>query len=531
MWKYLLTTSLVLALAAAACGGDGDDGTTGTTPGGSTRLVIATPELFLSRDPLVGGTTTSSEINFQVYEMPVAFKFASQEVKGGKALVQQGDEWEPWLAESVNVSADGLVYTFKLRRGVKFYPSGNEMTAEDWHYMFERGLNSPKGFGRYMASQVGYTQVGRIIDPYTYELTLSRPTPTFHYAALINTAIIDSKEAKKNATPEDPWSTAWLDKNTAGTGPYYLKSTSDSEIVLAANPNYWGKKPFFQEIVYRYIPNVSDRVLLLRSGEVDVAYRLPQKELNDLAKVSGLKVLSAPSNTIDVMFMNVNKAPTSDQNVRKAIIAAIPYDDIISNVFFGLARKYNGLFMDEALGFVAGPTPTQDLTRARQLLQQSQYPNGFTVDMLVRADSAQNEQEALLIKDALSKIGITVNIVKLASGDYSATAKNYPLVLRTNHPWLDEGLHVAVSYVLPTASFNYSDLQLPAIAEEFAKAYSASREVRKAAYERIQQLWYAADPMAFLARFDQGWAMKSNIQDFVVAEVQQPIWARSSRSK
>jgi peptide/nickel transport system substrate-binding protein len=231
------------------------------------------------------------------------------------------------------------------------------------------------------------------------------------------------------------------------------------------------------------------------------------------------------------MYMNVTKGPTADQHVRKAILAALPYDDIISNVFFGRARKYDGVFMDEGLGYVKGPSPVQDLNKAKAHLAQSQHAGGFAIDMLIRADSAQNEQEALLVKDALGKIGITANIVKLQAGDYSATARNYPLVLRTNHPWLDEGIHIAISYILPTSFFNYSELKIPEIAELLRQAYTTDTAARKATYEKMQQLWFAQDPMAILARFDQAWAMRDHVADFTFHETQMPIWSLATRSR
>ena len=126
---------------------------------------------------------------------------------------------------------------------------------------------------------------------------------------------------------------------------------------------------------------------------------------------------------------------------------------------------------------------------------------------------------------------INLNIVKLASGDYSATAKNYPFVLRTNHSWLDEGLYMAVSYVLTTSFFNYSDLKLPEIDQAFKQGITTDTAARKAAYERMQQLWFAQDPMAILARFDQSWAMRDTIVDFTVHETLMPLWWMSSRAK
>lgn len=492
-------------------------------------MIIATPELFLSRDPLVGGTTTSSEINLQVYESPIFWKFKSQSIDGGEALVQQGDQWEPKLAEKVDISPDGLTYTFHLKHGVKFYPSGNEMTSADWDYLFQRALNSPKGFGKYFASQVGFTKPGTVVDAYTYTLVLDKPSPNFHYMAVINSAIIDSATAKANSTPDDAWSTAWLDKNTAGTGPYYLKSASDSEITLEANPNYWGDQPFFRRIVYRYVPDEATRVQLLQSGDVDIAYRLAQADINSLENASGIQVLSAPSHQIDVLFMNVTVGPTQDQMVRKALLSAIPYDDIISNVFFGRARTYDGIFFDEAPGFVHGPQPKQDLTAAEGYMAQSAYPDGFSVDLLTRSDSPTNETEALLIKDALSKIGINVNIVKLAAGDYSAGAKDYSLIVRTDHAWLSDAIHIAGSYMLPKAFFNYSHVNIPEMDTLYSELFTTDKDAELAAAKQMQELWYAQDPMGILARFNQTWAMRDTIENFTIHELLMPVWAWATR--
>ena len=548
MTRLLLAPIAVFTLALViACGDDDGDGGATTAPAAETSapaattpsdevtrentLIIATPELFLSRDPLVGGTTTSSEINLQIYETPIFWIFEGESVEGGSGLVQQGDQWEPKLAESVDISDDGLVYTFHLREGITFYPSGNEMTAADWEYVFQRALGSPAGFGGYMASQIGFTQPGRIIDDYTYELTLDKPNPNFHYMAVINSAIIDSAVAKENATAEDEWSTEWLNENTAGTGPYYLKSSGESEIVLEANPDYWGDSPYFKRIVYRYVPDLADRVLLLKSGEVDIAYRLSPLEIQDVETEDDIQVLSAPSHQIDVLFMNVTAGPTQDQNVRKAILAALPYDDIIDSVFFGKARAYNGIFFDEAPGFLAGPEPVQDLAAAQAFMDQSTYPDGFDVDMLIRSDSPTNETEALLIKDALANVGINVNIVPLASGDYSAGAAEYSLIIRTNHAWLSNGIHIGGSYILPTSFFNYSRVAIDEMTTLFGQAFTTDEEAEYAAYEEMQELYYAQDPIGILARFNQTWAMSADIQDFTIHELLQPIWAMSSRTQ
>ncbi len=203
-----------LGVLASACGGDKpkESSTTSSTgtaaagaagqtapPSGSaiTRqntLIIATPEDVVSLDPPVGGNDLSSEIAWQMYEMPINYVFAKKD----NTLVQQGDKTEPWLAEKVDMSADGLTITFRLRKGVKFHPSGNEMSAKDLDWMIRRELEMPVGFGKSIMASASISKPGRIIDEYTLEITLDRPNvAALAIIALIDTPLIDSVEAKK----------------------------------------------------------------------------------------------------------------------------------------------------------------------------------------------------------------------------------------------------------------------------------------------------------------------------------------------
>jgi peptide/nickel transport system substrate-binding protein len=477
-------------------------------------------------DPPVGGNGTTTEINWQTYEMPLQFVLEEQAVNGGEAWVQQGDLTEPSLATAIDVSPDGLTYTVQIREGVKFYPSGNEMTASDWLWSFDRILNMNVGFGKFFANSIDLQKPGRIIDDYTFEFTIESQNPMVSpVMAVIDIAILDSEVAKQHATEEDPWAHEYVNRNSIGTGPYYLKSFSESEVILEANPLYWGEQPFFKRLVWRHVPDVSDIMLLLRSGEADIGHPLPQKELDDLGADPSIKVLAAQTNEVDVLWMNTTIPPMDDQNFRRAVQHAIPYDTIIDTVYYGRAEKHDNMIMSEALGYVPGLSPTtQDLVAAEGFLAQSAYAGGTDLNILIRNDRAKDEEEALLIKDALGQIGINVTIDKQAVSAYFSSLAAAPAVVRSHTPWLDEGLWVGVLFFISNALSNNAQVLKDEIDAAYQMARTLDDTARAEAYATMQREYMEENPLSILARPNQAWAMSVDVQDFVIQVPVAPIY-------
>jgi len=230
-------------------------------------FVHAIPSDIASLDPADIRGQQDQEIGVNVYERLVQLKFTEQ--KDG-TQVADPVEVVPQLAESWKV--DGPVITFKLRPGVKFYPTGNPMTSEDVRYSFER-LVRITGNGRNQAGIAGLFKAEQVeaIDPLTVKITFTdgAGVPTAIPVALTSMkfqqfAIIDSVEVKKHATAEDPWANQWLIKNLATTGPYYIANrTLGQQLELKAVPNHWsGKQPAFEDVILRIIGN-ADLVSLI----------------------------------------------------------------------------------------------------------------------------------------------------------------------------------------------------------------------------------------------------------------------------
>jgi peptide/nickel transport system substrate-binding protein len=545
----LLAVLLLIAVLGAACKSEkkGEISSSSSSPssasagtpassGAVTRqntLVIATPEDVVTFDPPVGGNDLSIEITWQIYEMPINAVFQRKE----GILVQDGDKTEPWLAEKVDVSADGQTVTFKMRKGVKFYPTGNEMTAKDLDWAIRRELEMKVGFGKVIMATASVTKPGRIVDDYTYELTLDKPNvASLAIIALVDTGILDSTEAQKHATADDPWAHEYVKRNSLGTGPYYLASYQPGQqVVLEAVPNYWRQPaPFFKRIVYRTVPDPAVRLTLLKAGEVDIAQKLTGQELKGLEGAKGLAIREALSPRFQMMWMNTLSGPTADLNVRRAIAAAVPYKDILNAAFFGAGRPHDSFFMPDSLGYTKAPSDlyATDLNKARSYLAQSQYANGFKIDLAIDAVVPEHEQAALLVQQALKPLNIEVSIVKMPTAQFRADGNTRKLQLAIHQlgTWITEGTYIIPLYCLPDAVANWSGVGVKEINDLLPTLFTPDANVRRAGYERIQRLWNEQVPYAFFGLTIRRVAMASNLQNFTFSYSTHPQYYFVSRS-
>ena len=197
----------------------------------------------------------------------------SRSGKPGLAQSKPG-EFEGGIAESWSLEKDGATLVLNVRKGATF-PSGKPVNAAAVKYLFDRGLQSP-GYMRILFPRllrITKPEQIEVRDDYTVALNMPAPSPmTLDTMCLINNALLDPDEVKANATAEDPWATAWLKRNPAGLGPYKLvKNEPGVEIVIEAQKGHWRKPaPFFERVVFKFVPNEADRVLLLKRKAVDM---------------------------------------------------------------------------------------------------------------------------------------------------------------------------------------------------------------------------------------------------------------------
>jgi len=326
-----------------------------------------------------------------------------------------GKAMAPSLAESWSASRDGLTYEFVLRRGVKFH-NGDVMTAEDVKFSFERYRGSAAKLLRDGVASV------EIVDPYRIRFRLKRPWPDFltFYATPATGAawIVPKKHVEK--VGDDAYRRAPI-----GAGPYRLVSMNPGvEMVLEANEAYWRKTPTVKRLVFRMVPDESTRLAMLKRGEVDVAHALRGALAEEVRRTPGLKLAVAARvspGTFWVSFTSEQwdpKSPWHDRRVRLAASLAIDRQAISQAETLGFS-KVSASVIPSAFEF-AWPAPpiAYDPERARKLLAEAGYPNGFDAGDYTCDSSFSDLAEAVV--NYLKAVGIRTRMRPLERAAFFA---------------------------------------------------------------------------------------------------------------
>ena len=378
------------------------------------------PENFY---PGVNTTGTSFDANSQIYGRVVDFE------RGTTKVI-------PGLAESWDISADGTVYTFKLRKGVKWhnqraFKPTRDFNADDMIFMLERQGNEGNPYFKVTSSNHSYyNDMGMAkliksiqkVDDHTVRITLNKPEAPFLSNLAMEYAGVQSKEYAdamlKAGTPEK------IDQEPIGTGPFYLvRYIKDAVIRYKAFPQYWGGKAKIDDLVFAITPDASVRWAKLQKGECHVMPYPNPADLDAIRKDPNVQVLEQPGLNVGYLAYNTTKKPFDDVRVRKAINMAIDKKAIIDAVYLttGVAAKnpipptqwsYNDAVKDDPF----------DPAAAKKLLAEAGYPNGFATDLwampVQRPYNPNARRIAELMQADLAKVGVTAEIKSFEWGEY-----------------------------------------------------------------------------------------------------------------
>jgi len=351
--RALLAAGLVLALLTGALVADAG---AQAKPEGEMRwaLYVTVPPLWF--DPAeVMGVITPFWVLYALHD----------------ALVKPmpGNLMAPSLAESWTVSADQRVYEFKLREGVKFH-NGDPFTAEDVKFSFYRA----KG-GKILREKV---QEVTVVGPHRVRFLLHEPWPDFltFYGTLATAAGWVVPKSYIEKVGDDGFK-----KHPIGLGPYkFVSSTPGIELVMEAYEGYWRKVPHVKRLVYKSVPEGTTRLAMLKRGEVDLAYLLDAPQALEVKRDPTLKL--AFSGGIGTFFLDFfdqwdPKSPWADKRVRQAASYALDRRAISEAETLG-ASKPAGNIVPRTFEFALPLEPDRyDPVRAKQLLAEAGYPNGF----------------------------------------------------------------------------------------------------------------------------------------------------------
>ena len=485
----------------------------------SKSLIIAVAGDLEGWDPATSTYFTANEMIQTLYDRLVEY-----EVKIGDDGIGRADpsKIKGMLAEKFSASADGLTWTFNLRKGVKF-SSGNELTSADVKYSFDRSLKMGKGQELTMLNFAGIMTTTQTLapDPYTFQVKLDKPNPMLLQILSLgsNAGILDSKVVQANATADDPYAEKFLRNHVAGSGPYTLsKFEPGNQVVYAANKSYWKGQPKLDTVVYKTVPSSQDRIMLLMNGSIDIAYDLTALDLTTTLKgAKGIQVLSFPAPSTTVFFTNNKQAPFDNLKVRQALCYAIPYDQLIAKVLYGLGKPAAGPIADGVLYSKKVNQCTYNLDKAKSLLAEAGLSNGFSFTLTVRQGRPEEEASTVIIQSELAKLGIKVNIetVQTAAWNERRANKTIQAGMDGYTPYAPDPSYVLAFWYQTGAVLNtwqYSNARVDEIAKLSSTEQDASK--RQALLEEAQTIIGNDQPVVWL--FHPYWniVMRDNIQGY-----------------
>jgi len=416
-------------------------------------------------DPTTPGATREAfGVSTSIYDRLVAFDRKKDE-KGVWVFDPKKIRGE--LAESFEVSPDGLKITFKLR-DTKWH-DGTPVTADDIKWSLDRGVTAKSiAAGQLGTGSLTKAEQFTVVDAKTITVTL----PKADRLALANLAtplapMFNSKLAKSHATPEDPWAQEWLKTNTAGSGAYTVEMFKPGEqLILRRNDNWQsgpgGKPAFFKRVIEQTIPDPATRANLIEKGDADIAIDLQASDVPALQTRGKTKVESTPqSNGFTMIAFNTQMAPFDNLKVRKAIAAALPYDDMFNAAIFKRGFPLYGASWTAPpnAGFPQPMPAKTDVAAAKALLAEAGFPNGFKTTFSINVGSAAvTEPMAVLLKESLGKIGIEVDIQKLPDAQMSTqiTDKKLPFFTEGSTAWLPTTDYFFRNFFTGNQRWNYS---------------------------------------------------------------------------
>jgi peptide/nickel transport system substrate-binding protein len=442
-------------------------------------------------DPNIPGSTREAfAVSLSTYDRLVSF---GRKQLNGKWVFDL-DTIRGELAESFDVSPDGLKITFKLRKDAKFQ-DGSPVTAEDVKWSLDRAVTAKiLGKAQLLTGSLTDASQFKVIDPLTFEVTLPQPDKlALPNLATVYPIIINSKLAKAHATEEDPWAQAWLKENTAGSGAYIVETFKPGEQVILKRNDAWNraagdKQAFFKRLIIQSVPEPATRANLVEKGDADIVIDLQASDAQALEAKGKLQVISTPQyNAITFISMNNQMPPFDKPDVRRAVAYALPYDDMFKAALFSRGDLLAGATWADGKP-PSGAFPIKqpiklDLEKAKAYLKAAGYPDGFSTTFSFNVgQSATAEPMAALLKESLAKIGIKVDIQKLPDAQMSTqiTEKKLPFFTEGIVAWLPSTDYFYRNFYTGNQRWNYSSIDN---AELTAVAQKARFEADKAKYE------------------------------------------------
>lgn len=405
----LIMVIVLFASLLVACGSGTPAPANTQAPGTSSgtdgavkdTLTVGIPWDPPTLDPHASSTTPSVNNLTPVYETLVMY--------------DENLEIVPVLAESWK-QIDDLNWEFKLRKGVKFH-NGEEMKASDVVFSMVRATG-PKGANVSYIMRAIDSANTKAVDDYTVVIATHEPfTPLIRYLPYIGAVIVSEKEF----TADDEKAAL----NPVGTGPFkFVSWTKNDRCVYERFDDYWGDKPAYKNLVIRTIVEANSRVIELESGNIDIAYAIPAKDVPRLESNPNTKIERNDSTLFEYIGMNTEKEPFNNLEFRKAIDLAIDEEAVMEAVYMGNAR-YTPTSVTPNMPYFddSDVKPNYDPEEAKAILKKLGIPEGTTYRFTIYDDQFKIDA-ATVIQSMLNAVGLNIEIQVLEQATFWTTVES-----------------------------------------------------------------------------------------------------------
>lgn len=451
--------------------------------------VIAVGSTFTSLDPYDANDSLSQTVAKSFYQGLFGF---DKEMK----LVNV-------LADSYDASPDGLMYTIKLHPGVKFH-DGSAFNAAAVKVNLDRASNPDNRLKRYnLFKMIDKTEV---VDDLTVKITLKTPFSAFVNNLAHPAAVMISPAALKQYGKE-------IGFHPVGTGPYRFVAWNQTDFVKVEKFNgYWkAGLPKLDSITWRPVVDNNTRAALLQTGEAQFAYPIPFEQAKVLEKNDKLALVASPSILHRYISMNVTQKPFDNPKVRQALNYAINKEALIKVAFSGYATPAEGPLpssIDYSVKYHPWP---YDPAKARELLKEAGYPDGFTTTLWSSHNHSTAQKVLQFTQQQLAQVGVKVQVTAMDAGQRAAEVEGKGVketgvrlfytgwsASTGEADWALSPLFATASW--PPAQFNTAFYSNPQVDADLATALKTTdRTEKQKLYKDAQDKIWADAPWIFLA--------------------------------
>jgi peptide/nickel transport system substrate-binding protein len=498
--SLLIGTGLVASAGAAALAQGNPE---------TQTLVILENYDVTTMDPAIAYDPPSEQVTSLAYQTLLTLKGSSTQLAPGLAV-----HWSD--------SQGGKVWTFQLRRGVRF-ADGTPFTSAAVKFSIERLVKMNQG----PAWMFDVVKSIATPSPYTVVITLKYPYQPFA-AALAQPAggeMVSPPGVQQHGN-------AWFHDHTDGTGPYQAQEwIHGQEVVMTRNPYYWQgwKGNHFQRVILKIVTEPSTQQMLLESGQADINDAFPLSTVTQVEGRPGIHVLMEPGLNILYISLNDKVGPTKNVLVRRALAYALDYTGAVKQIYSGFAQQARGPLPPALWGYDPNLFQYhQDLALARQLLKEAGYPHGFSM-LITCEENPLYQQVVESFQSSLAQIGVKAHLEFMPwATEYQklVSLKTAPNAFITS--WYadfadpDDFLYPQFdSTQQGSVGFNLAWYANPKVDQLLSEArVDPVHAQRVALYRQVQQLLVAQSPVIWVLDQKTAVVERTNVHGFVY----NPLW-------